>query len=201
MAIRIAQITGLILAGGRGTRMGGVDKGLQLLNGEPMVSHVLRRLRPQVSSLLINANRHLDQYQQFGPPLVKDAVEGFAGPLAGLHAGLRECASDYLVTAPCDSPLLPADLVARLSNALVQCGSDAAVATTGAGIRLQRHPVFLLVKASLLPQLEQWLAGGGRKVDDWLHSVNCAQASFDSELAFENINTTDQLADFSRRMH
>lgn len=201
MTIHTADITGLILAGGRATRMGGVDKGLQLLNGEPMVVHVMRRLEPQVGSLLINANRSVDQYRQLGVPVVSDLVQGFAGPLAGLHAGLQHCTGEYLLTAPCDSPLLPVDLLERLARTLLQNDSEAAVATTGAGVNHRRHPVFLLLKTSLRPQLARWLAAGGRKVDDWLNSIHCVEAAFDDEAAFENINTADQLLALSQRIH
>jgi len=215
MSIHQDEITGLILAGGRATRMGGVDKGLQLLNGEPMVQHVLRRLQPQVGRMLINANRHEDEYRQFGVPVIADVVSGFAGPLAGLQAGLAQCVTPYLATVPCDSPLLPADLVARLSAALQQTGSDVAVAASGtnhppdvaAGTatdadarRPQRQPVFMLAKTSLLPQLSDWLAAGGRKADDWLRSLACAEVVFDEDDAFENINTTEHLKDMSRRL-
>ncbi len=220
MSIHQEEITGLILAGGRATRMGGVDKGLQLLNGEPMVQHVLRRLQPQVSHMLINANRNAQEYRQFGVPVIADRVSGFAGPLAGLHAGLAQCATPYLATAPCDSPLLPVDLVARLSAALAQTGSDVAVAATATSDRPnagaqadagtasedtahrhpQRQPVFMLAKTSLLPQLSDWLAAGGRKADDWLRSIHCAEVVFDEGGAFENVNTTAHLTDMSRRL-
>ncbi len=200
MTIGITDVTGLILAGGRATRMGGVDKGLQQLNGEPLVTHVLQRLRPQVSSIMINANRHLDTYRAFGVPVYGDELQGFAGPLAGIHAGLAQCRTPYMVTAPCDSPRLPADLVAHLSAALTQGDSDVAVAATGHGAALQRHPVFMLVKTTLLPVLASWLADGGRKVDDWLSSLRCAEAIFNDETAFENINTTEHLGDMARRL-
>ncbi len=200
MTIRIHDVTGLILAGGRATRMGGVDKGLQLLNGEALTAHVLRRLQPQVGSVLINANRHLAEYQQFGVPVLADDIAGFAGPLAGVHAGLARCQSAYLATVPCDSPLLAGDLVARLAAALEREGSDVAVAATPRGASCQRHPVFMLAKATLLPQLGDWLANGGRKVDDWLRSLPCATALFDDERSFDNINTTDHLAALSRRL-
>ncbi len=200
MTIPMADVTGLILAGGRATRMGGVDKGLQLLHGEPLVAHVLRRLQPQVSSVLINANRHPDVYAQLGMPVIPDDVAGFAGPLAGVQAGLSRCQTPYLVTAPCDSPLLPSDLVARLSAALEQDDSDVAVAVTAGSQGVQRHPVFMLIKIEHLSQLKAWLADGGRKVDDWLSSLKCAEAVFADELAFDNINTSEQLSDIARRL-
>ncbi len=200
MAIDNGMITGLILAGGRATRMGGVDKGLQLLNGEPMVAHILRRLRPQVGALLINANRNADAYRQFGCPVTADELPGYAGPLAGLQAGLGQCQTPYMLTAACDSPLIPGDLAARLADAIERERSDVAVVTTGIAPDRQRQPVFMLVKSSLRPQLTAWLQAGGRKVDDWLQSVPCAEAAFDDEAAFDNINTADQLERLARRV-
>lgn len=200
MAIGIDEVTGLILAGGRATRMGGLDKGLQLLNGEPMAAHALRRLRPQVGAVLINASRNIDAYRQFGVPVLADALPGFIGPLAGVHAGLAQCQSPYLVTVPCDSPVLPADLVARLSEALQRGDHDVAVATTLHRDARQRHPVFMLVKTALQPRLAVWLASGGRKVDDWLGSLRCTEAAFDDESAFESVNTPEQLDALARRL-
>lgn len=199
MSIRINEVTGLILAGGRATRMGGVDKGLQLLNGDAMIAHVLRRLQPQVGSVLLNANRNLDAYRQFGVPVCADQVDGFAGPLAGIHAGLTQCRTAFLVTAPCDSPRLPLDLVKHLSSALDNESADVAVAVTGHGTNRQRHPVFMMLKVSLLPHLTAWLAAGGRKVDDWLHTQVCTDVAFNDELAFENVNTLQQLDEIARR--
>lgn len=201
MTIPTDDITGLILAGGRATRMGGVDKGLQLLNGEPMVSHVLRRLSPQVGTLMINANRNADLYQQFGATVIADQLPDFAGPLAGLQAGLAQCKTPYLATAPCDAPRIPADLVARLSATLKQYHSDAAVAVTLAGSRRHRHPVCMLVKTSVLPHLTAWLDNGGRKMDDWLRSLPSAETVFDDEDAFENVNTIAQLGQLERSAH
>jgi molybdopterin-guanine dinucleotide biosynthesis protein A len=193
MKIDIQSITGLILAGGRGTRMGTVDKGLQAFGGKPMVAHVMERLAPQVGGLMINANQNLDTYRTFGFPVVPDQVPGFAGPLAGLQAGLAHCATPYLVTAPCDSPFLPDDLVGRLSEAVLQANADLAVAITGEGTTRQPHPVFCLLKSSLLPSLETYLAQGGRKVDAWYASLRVAEVKFDDEAAFRNINTLEEL--------
>src|SRR3990167_3191680 len=147
------DITGLILAGGRGSRMGSIDKGLVPLAGKPMVAHVLERLQPQVQCLLINANQNLDTYAAFGAPVWPDAMPDFAGPLAGLQTGLMHCETPYLVTAPCDSPFLPTDLVARLAQALQTQDADLAVAVTGEGDARQPHPVFCLAQASLLAHL------------------------------------------------
>ena len=187
------QTTGLILAGGRGTRMGSVDKGLQPLGGQAMVQHALQRLRPQVQHLLINANQNLATYQAFGEPVVRDAMPDFAGPLAGLQTGLMHCTTPYLVSVPCDSPLLPADLVQRLAQALQAQDADLAVAETGHGATHQRHPVFCLVKVSLLPSLTQYLQGGGRKMEAWQASLRLATVHFDNEAAFSNVNTLAEL--------
>jgi len=187
------DITGLILAGGRGSRMGSIDKGLAPFGDQPMVQHVLTRLRPQVQRLLINANQNLDAYAAFGAPVWPDAMPDFAGPLAGLQTGLMHCETPYLVTAPCDSPFLPADLVQRLAAALQADGADLAVAVTGEGPTRQPHPVFCLVKASLLPHLTAYLEGGGRKVDAWYRSLRVVEVHFADEAAFRNINTLAEL--------
>jgi molybdopterin-guanine dinucleotide biosynthesis protein A len=185
-----SQITGLILAGGRGTRMGTVDKGLQLFRDAPMALHVLMRLSPQVGYIMINANQNIAPYEAFGVP---DEMQGFAGPLAGLQTGLIHCETDYLVTSPCDSPFLPKDLVERLADGLEQNNADIAVAVTGEGETKQAHPVFCLVKASLLPHLTLYLQEGGRKFDKWYSSLAVAEVHFDDEDAFRNINTLDDL--------
>lgn len=188
-----SQITGLILAGGRGTRMGTVDKGLQMFRDAPMALHVLMRLSPQVGYIMINANQNIAPYEAFGVPVWQDEMQGFAGPLAGLQTGLIHCETDYLVTAPCDSPFLPKDLVERLAEGMEQNNADIAVAVTGEGETKQAHPVFCLVKASLLPHLTLYLQEGGRKFDKWYSSLAVAEVHFDDEDAFRNINTLDDL--------
>lgn len=187
------NITGLILAGGRGSRMGSIDKGLVPLAGKPMVAHVLERLAPQVQHLLINANQNQETYAALGMPVWPDAMPDFAGPLAGLQTGLMHCDTPYLVTAPCDSPFLPTDLVARLAQALQTQDADLAVAVTGEGATRQPHPVFCLAKASLLPHLTAFLEGGGRKVDRWYATLRVAEVHFADEAAFRNINTLAEL--------
>lgn len=188
------QITGLILAGGKGTRMGSVDKGLQVFRGKPMVEHVLQRLRPQVGKLIINANRHLDMYEALGTPVCPDEFSGFAGPLAGLHAGLSHCETPYLVTAPCDSPFLPMDLVDQLSEALAAAKADIAVAVTGKSDTRQRHPVFCLLATHLKNDLADYLGKGGRKMDAWFAKYPQVEVQFLDESAFANINTPDDLS-------
>jgi molybdopterin-guanine dinucleotide biosynthesis protein A len=187
------EITGLILAGGRGSRMGSVDKGLAPFGSQPMVLHVIQRLLPQVQHLLINANQNLDTYAAFGAPVWPDAMPDFAGPLAGLQTGLMHCKTPYLVTAPCDSPFLPPDLVRRLATALLAVNADLAVAVTGEGEARQPHPVFCLAKTSLLPHLTEFLESGGRKVDRWYASLRLAEVNFPDESAFRNINTLAEL--------
>ena len=181
-------VTGLVLAGGQGRRMGTVDKGLQLLHGKPMVAAVLARLAPQVDEILINANQNLQAYENFGYRVVPDAIGGFAGPLAGLHAGLSLASHPFVLTAPCDSPFLPLDLFSRLKNAIRD--NDLAVAKTGD----QPHPVFALVRRTVRQNLEDFLSGGGRKIDAWYASLKVIEVPFDDEAdAFRNINTREEL--------
>lgn len=179
-------ITGLILAGGRGTRMGEADKGLQAFRGRLMVAHVIERLSPQVGELLINANRNLDQYAAFGHRVLADEVPGFAGPLAGFERGLTHATHPLVVTAPCDSPFLPLDLVARLHAALTAEQADIAMARTGD----QVQPVFCLLKRELVSSLREFLASGQRKIDFWTPLHRTVEVDFaDVEDAFRNINT------------
>lgn len=188
-----AKITGVILAGGRGSRMGGVDKGLQLLRGKPMALWVIERFAPQVDEVLINANNNIEQYQWLGYRVVPDELAGFAGPLAGLHRGLSEAAHDLVATAPCDSPFLPRDLIQRLRATLEQAGAEIAVAKTGD----QPHPVFCLCRKSVLPGLGDFLAGGGRKIDAWYAKLKVVEVPFDDQAAaFSNINTDAELKTF-----
>ncbi|HKO89474.1 MAG TPA: molybdenum cofactor guanylyltransferase MobA [Burkholderiales bacterium] len=186
----IAETTGLILAGGKGSRMGSVDKGLEPLRGKPMVQWVLERLRPQVADVIINANQNQGHYAYYGHTVVSDEIGGFAGPLAGLHAGLKNALRPYMVTVPCDSPFLPTDLVERLHAGLAGAHAELAVAKTGT----QAHPVFALVRTSVLPHLERFLQGGGRKIDAWYASLKIVEVPFEEEAAFSNINTREELS-------
>ncbi|WP_420996395.1 molybdenum cofactor guanylyltransferase MobA [Cupriavidus sp. 30B13] len=196
------DITGLILAGGRGSRMGGTDKGLQPLRGAPMALHTLRRLAPQTGSVLISANRNLAAYAAFGMPVVTDPASDpasepapeFAGPLAGMLAGLRQCRTGWLLTAPCDSPFLPADLAARLAAAVEAQGAEMAIpVTVDAAGRRQTQPVFCLMPAAALDSLAAYLAGGRRKIETWAASHRLAEVLFEDAGAFANINTLDEL--------
>jgi molybdopterin-guanine dinucleotide biosynthesis protein A len=182
------NVTGIVLAGGKGSRMGGVDKGLQPLRGKPMIEWVLARLAPQVSEVIINANQNIATYEKFGNRVVRDEVGGFAGPLAGLHAGLKAARHPLVVTVPCDSPFLPSDLVSRLTASLRE--NQLAVAKTGD----QPHPVFALMKREVRESLEAFLAAGGRKIDAWYAALKVVEVRFDDEAeAFRNINTLEEL--------
>jgi molybdopterin molybdotransferase len=194
------NITGLILAGGRGTRMGRVDKGLQPFHGSTLAAHVLQRLAPQVASVAISANRNQAVYETMGVPVWPDELSGFEGPLAGLQTALRHCTTGLLLTAPCDSPFLPADLAERLHAALREQDADLAVAVTTesdeSGDSYQRvHPVFSLMKTSVLPQLSAYLDSGARRMDGWYKSVRVAEVLFSDGAAFRNINTLGDLKD------
>lgn len=184
-----AAITGVILAGGRATRMGGVDKGLVALAGRPMVEHIIERLRPQTAALMINANRSHDVYKRYGLPVVADRVGDYAGPLAGMASALQAAETDWIISVPCDSPLVPPDLVARLWTAMQQDQAELAVAFGSE--RMQ--PVFALLPRTLLPSLENFLDSGERKIDRWYASHKTALAHFDDRPeAFLNVNTVEE---------
>ena len=170
--------------------MGGVDKGLKILRGRPMVAWVLERFAPQVNEVLINANQNLERYAALGHRVIPDEIAGYAGPLAGLHRGLTEAAHELAATVPCDSPFLPLDLVARLNAALERERAEIAVAKTGE----QPHPVFCLCRKRVLTGLTEFLAAGGRKIDAWYAKLKVVEVPFDDEeAAFSNINTEDDL--------
>ena len=191
--IPIAQITGLILAGGRGSRMGGVDKGLQQHLGLPLALQALRRLQPQVGALMLNANRNLAAYASMGVPVWPDALADYPGPLAGFLAGLAHCATPYLVTVPCDTPNFPVDLVERLAAALVAEDAEIAMAATQEDGQLQVQPVFCLMAATLMDSLVAYTQAGQRKIDRWAAQHRCATVLFDDADAFFNANTLDEL--------
>jgi len=191
----VPSVTGLILAGGKGSRMGGVDKGLQAFRGKRLVDHVYERLAPQVGGIIINANQNQDEYRTFGVRVVSDAIGGFAGPLAGFHAGLSVSKRPFLASAPCDSPFLPEDLVARLYARIDETGAELAVAKTGD----QPHPVFSLMRRGVLDHLSDFLKGGGRKIDAWYATLNVVEVAFDDEAgAFSNINTLEELGSWEK---
>ena len=188
------EITGLILAGGRAQRMGGIDKGLIPFHHRPLIESAINRLKPQVGSIMINANRNLEQYATYGYPIVSDADSSFSGPLAGFAAGLKACPTKYLVTAPCDSPLLPTNLVQLLSTKLAEGSFDLVYASSkdNAG-KTWAQPVFCLMHISLLKSLEEFISLGDLKIDRWFKELNSSTVVFDSESAFANINTPEEL--------
>ena len=200
--LAIAYITGLILAGGRATRMGGVDKGLQPYQGRPLVSHALARLSPQVSQVLINANRHLDAYAACGVPVCQDTLNDYPGPLAGFLTGLQQCRTPYLVTVPCDSPRFPLDLVSRLAADMHQAKADIAMVSAPetdarGAVSCRPQPVFCLLKTTLQDSLKRFMAEGGRKIDAWTTQHHTVLTSFDrpgdDPQAFVNANTLAEL--------
>ena len=194
-------ITGLILAGGRGSRMGGVDKGLQNFRGLPLALQTLMRLQLQslpLQEVLINANRNLSAYEALGAPVWPDSIDGFAGPLAGFLTGLERCETPLLMTVPCDTPLFPLDLVERLSEAMSEQDADMAMAAAPeADGAVRPQPVFCLLKIDLLESLVKFTQGGGRKIDAWTAQHRCAIVPFDqpgdSAHAFANANTLTEL--------
>lgn len=187
------QITGVILAGGRGSRMGGADKGLQPYRGVPLAMHALLRLAPQVGEVMINANRNLAAYESMGVAVWPDALADYPGPLAGFLAGLEHCETPYLVTVPCDSPHFPEDLVARLAQGLVEADAEIAMAATREDGGVQRHPVFCLMKTEVLESLVAFVHGGERKIDRWTGRHRTVEVVFDDASAFFNANTLDEL--------
>ncbi|MCM2251844.1 MAG: molybdenum cofactor guanylyltransferase MobA [Ramlibacter sp.] len=193
-----SQVTGVILAGGRGTRMGGVDKGLQNFNGMPMALHTLLRLSPQVGEVMVNANRNLSAYESFGVPVWPDVLADYAGPLAGFLTALERCETPWLVTVPCDTPLLPLDLVARLARAAEEHDAEIAMAAAPeADGRVHPQPVFCLLRVGLLESLLKFTNDGGRKVDAWTARHKTATVPFDrpqdDPRAFFNANTLAEL--------
>lgn len=193
-SISTDDITGLILCGGRGSRMGGADKGLQNFKGLPLAMNALLRLGVQVGHVMINANRNLAAYESMGVPVWPDPMGDFPGPLAGWLAGLERCETPYMVTVPCDTPNFPADLVERLAAALVAQDADIAMAATMENGAVQVQPVFCLLKAELMESLVAYLHGGERKIDRWTAQHRCATVVFDDTAAFANANTPQELA-------
>ncbi|MFO1337213.1 MAG: molybdenum cofactor guanylyltransferase MobA [Burkholderiaceae bacterium] len=194
MTIPAHDITGLVLAGGRGSRMGGVDKGLQSHLGRPLALHALQRLAPQVGRTLVNANRHLEAYQAMGAPVWPDALPDYPGPLAGFLAGLAHCETPWLVTVPCDTPGFPADLVARLAAAAEHHGAEIAMAaTTDPDGSVQLQPVFSLMRATLHDSLVRATTAGERKIERWAKQHRFAAVPFDDADAFFNANTLAEL--------
>jgi molybdenum cofactor guanylyltransferase len=190
IAVTRNMFTGVILAGGQARRMGGQDKGLIELAGTPMVQHVLDALGPQVGSIIINANRNREVYAHYGCPVIPDEIEGFCGPLAGMVSSLNTINTHFMVTVPCDSPLLPADLVKRLYLELIRCEAEISVAHDGE----RMHPVFTLMKGNLYKSMLSFLKKGERKIDKWFNQHKLAITDFsDKPETFININTQEDL--------
>ena len=196
-----SEITGLILAGGKSSRMGGAEKGLQTLRGTPMVSHVAQRLTPQVAKLYLVANRFEDAYVQLGFRVLKDVRAGFLGPLAGIEAGLLQCQTKFLMCVPCDTPFIPNDLVARLAQALNETQCDLAYATTSEGENeheIERtHPIIALMRLTVTQSLQDFLDAGGRKVQAWHHELNALAVHFPNVESFVNINSVEELTNLN----
>lgn len=191
------QTSGVLLAGGRARRMGGVDKGLIELAGRPLAAHALDRLRPQVAEVLVNANRNRERYAAFGARVIADSLEGYLGPLAGLLAGMEAASQPLVVTAPCDSPFVPRDLVARLYRAMADAEAEIAVAHDGE----RQQPVFQLAHVSLADDLRYWLEDGGRKIDAWFGNHRVVDVPFtDTPEAFININTEEERAAIEQKL-
>ena len=182
------DITAVVLAGGRARRLDGADKGLVALHGRPLLDYIIDRLRPQADHLIVSANRNLERYRAFGYPVVTDVVGDFFGPLAGMASGMQAATTPLILSVPCDSPFVPADLAPTLYNALQRAGADISVAHDGA--RMQ--PVFALLRCELLPDLLAYLDAGGRKIDTWHTQHRLALADFSATPdVFINLNTPE----------
>ncbi len=193
-----SEITGLVLAGGRGSRMGGVDKGLQIHDGMPLAMHAVLRLSPQVGEMMINANRNLGAYESMGAAVWPDVLPDHPGPLAGFLTGVEHCETPYLVTVPCDSPHFPHDLVQRLAAGLETGDAELAMAATHEDGELRLQPVFSLMRTSVLESLVRFTASGRRKIDAWTATLRTATVAFDDADAFVNANTLDELRALGR---
>ena len=187
------DITGLVLAGGRAQRMGGVDKGLLDLGGKPMIAHIVERLRPQVRTIIINANRNQNEYKRWSDTVIKDSIGEFDGPLAGVASGLEVADTNLILTVPCDSPLIAENLASRMHSQLVHDNADIAVASDGD--RLQ--PVFMLLQRSLLSSIVEFLQAGERKIDKWFAQHGITEVDFsDRPETFLNVNTPEEKDEF-----
>ncbi|WP_114638159.1 molybdenum cofactor guanylyltransferase MobA [Polynucleobacter necessarius] len=188
------DITGLILAGGRAQRMGGIDKGLIPFHQKPLIESAIDRLKPQVGPIIINANRSITRYAGYGYPVCMDETPDFSGPLAGFLMGLKNCRTPYLLTAPCDTPLLPADLAFRLTEELEQKQLQMVYASSKESDgRVWAQPVFCLMRANLKESLSEFLKKGDLKIDRWFKEIQSGTVIFDDEKAFANVNTPEEL--------
>jgi len=189
------QITGLILAGGRAQRMGGIDKGLIPFHGKPLIESTITRLKPQVSTILINANRSITKYSHYGYPVLMDETPDFSGPLAGFSVGLRHCKSPYLLTSPCDSPLLPTDLAEKMAGELEGKNLELVFASSKEDDgKIWSQPVFCLMRRDLKDSLDIFLSKGDLKIDRWFKELRSGTVVFENAQAFANVNTPEELA-------
>ena len=193
------HITGLILAGGRAQRMGGIDKGLIPFHGKPLIESAISRLKPQVSTILINANRSITKYSHYGYPVLMDETPDFSGPLAGFSIGLKHCKTPYLLTSPCDSPLLPIDLAKDMAIELEENNLELVFASSKeADGKIWAQPVFCLMKSSLQDSLNAFLNNGDLKIDRWFKELRSGTVVFENPQAFANVNTPEELAALER---
>jgi len=189
------QITGLILAGGRAQRMGGIDKGLIPFHGKPLIESTITHLKPQVSTILINANRSITKYSHYGYPVLMDETPDFSGPLAGFSVGLRHCKSPYLLTSPCDSPLLPTDLAEKMAGELEGKNLELVFASSKEDDgKIWSQPVFCLMRRDLKDSLDTFLSKGDLKIDRWFKELRSGTVVFENAQAFANVNTPEELA-------
>lgn len=185
------KVAGVILAGGRARRMHNQDKGLVNFKGRPMVSYAIAALAPVVDCVFINANRNIDQYSEFGWPVISDQTDSFDGPLAGILSAMLHADANVLLVVPCDSPLIKPAHLQKLLSALAEHDADAAVAFDG----IRPHPVFMAIKTSLQTSLQDYLDGGHRKVSAWLEQQDFVQVDFSHEPdIFSNVNTMTELS-------
>ena len=192
--ISAEKITGLILAGGRAQRMGGIDKGLIPFHQKPLIESTITKLKPQVGTIIVNANRNITKYAVYGYPVILDETPDFSGPLAGFAVGLKACKTSYLLTTPCDSPLLPADLGMRLAQELERGDYQLVYASTKeTDGKVWAQPVFCLMRANLLESLETFLSKGDFKIDRWFRELKTSTVIFDDANAFANVNTPEEL--------
>lgn len=187
------KITGLILAGGRAQRMGGIDKGLIPFHNKPLIESAIKRLKPQVDSILINANRNITKYAHYGFPVLMDETPDFSGPLAGFSIGLKHCQTPYLLTSPCDSPLLPTDLAQKMMVELESKDLDLVFASSIENGKIWAQPVFCLMHSNLRDSLKTFLEKGNLKIDNWFKELRSGTVVFDNALAFANVNTPEEL--------
>ncbi len=189
------QITGLILAGGKAKRMGGIDKGLFVINEKYLISHVIQNLESQVEVLLINANRNIEIYKTFNKPIVLDLTDERLGPLGGIQAGLSKCETPYMISIPCDVPKIPLNICEKLYLKLLEEKADCAMPLTTDINGIERtHPAILLLKTNLVDSLNVFLDSGERKIDKWTRDLKCIEVKFENESGFININKPDDIS-------